>query len=196
MKLFMVKIGATPKGRLIEQHDVFFGVAKQLSDIVPMVDQFWYEVAGDWHVDAWREVTKVDDFAIEICPKNQQTSHPYRLFFINLGGYLPNQFEEFHYKTLVVAESMSQAIAKVKQSTFYQTYGFDNLNPYVSGQATSHVDNRHELIFDEIYDVADLLTYEMGLNIRPLNESQTADDPLHIGYLSLRQLQKFDEGFS
>jgi hypothetical protein len=31
------------------------------------------------------------------------------LFFINLGGYKENEFEEYHYKILTVAQSMGLA---------------------------------------------------------------------------------------
>lgn len=40
MKLWMIKLGATPPGRFIEQHDVFFGFAEQLSDLVADLDFF------------------------------------------------------------------------------------------------------------------------------------------------------------
>ena len=31
--LFMVQLGGRPKGRLIEQHDILFGVANQVSEL-------------------------------------------------------------------------------------------------------------------------------------------------------------------
>ena len=39
-----------------------------------------------------------------------------KLFFINLGGYKPGDFEEYHYKTLTVAQSMAQAVKAAKQT--------------------------------------------------------------------------------
>ncbi|MEZ4787008.1 MAG: hypothetical protein R2790_03795 [Flavobacterium haoranii] len=38
-----------------------------------------------------------------------------KLFFINLGGYQPKQFEEFHHKLLIVAISKSDAIKKLNK---------------------------------------------------------------------------------
>lgn len=35
MNLYMLKIGATPKGRLIEQHDIFFGIADDVRELIP-----------------------------------------------------------------------------------------------------------------------------------------------------------------
>jgi hypothetical protein len=56
---------------------------------------FWPEAKGKIHIDAWREVTIVDNFSIEIVAKKTVSNN---LFFINLGGYKENEFEEYHYK--------------------------------------------------------------------------------------------------
>jgi hypothetical protein len=41
MKLFMVLIGCKPEGRHTEQHDIFFGIAQTLADLVPQLKSFW-----------------------------------------------------------------------------------------------------------------------------------------------------------
>lgn len=193
LQLFMLKIGARPQGRLIEQHDVMFVAAHSLSEVIPVVNHAWPEVKSKWHLDAWRAVNRVGDYQIElmshtanVSPSNQQ------LYFVNLGGYLPNQFEEFHYKTLVVAESVPKATAQVKRSDFYRDYTFNNINPAVSGVATSHVDDKHAVEVDDIHCVADLLSSELTLAIRALSEAEKLSlpqDELHIGYLSIKQLK-------
>ncbi|MEY4867407.1 MAG: hypothetical protein RIT36_306, partial [Bacteroidota bacterium] len=77
-KLFMVLIGCKPKGRHTEQHDIFFGIADQLRDLIPEMLSFWPEAEGDMHVDGWREVTQVDGQDIkvvgrtDIVPANQK----------------------------------------------------------------------------------------------------------------------------
>lgn len=205
MQLFMLKIGARPKGRLIEQHDVMFVLANSLSDVIHTVNDAWAEVKNKWHLDAWRVVNRVGDYQISVLqnlkenslskekPFNDLTANDeLKLYFVNLGGYLPNQFEEFHYKTLVVADSISKATAQVKKSDFYHDYTFNNANPTVSGMATSHVDDKHELDVDDIYPVADLLPDSVSLSIRALSDDEKATiphDALHIGYLSLKQLK-------
>lgn len=195
MQLFMLKIGARPQGRLIEQHDVMFVIANSLSEVIPVVNQQWAEVKNKWHLDAWRAVNRVGNFHIQLAEKANladSSTDNNQLYFINLGGYLPNQFEEFHYKTLVVADSISKATAQVKKSDFYRDYTFNNANPALSGVATSHVDDKHELDVDEIYTVADLLPDSVSLSIRALSDDEKATmshDELHIGYLSLKQLK-------
>ena len=216
MKLFMLKIGARPQGRLIEQHDVMFVIANSLSETIESVNQHWPEVKNNWHLDAWREVKRVGDYQILVSKEslskdglskdnaladniladdrvdNKLDSQGKQLYFVNLGGYLPGQFEEFHYKTLVVAETLGKATAQVKKTAFYQDYTFDNVDTAKSGVATSHVDDKHQLDLDDIHCVADLLPKDVALTIQPLTEhekNQLPDDALHIGYLSLKQIK-------
>ena len=216
MKLFMLKIGARPPGRLIEQHDVMFVIANSLSETIESVNQHWPEVKNNWHLDAWREVKRVGDYQILLSKDslskdglskdnaladnifaddrvdNKLDSHGKQLYFVNLGGYLPGQFEEFHYKTLMVAETLGKATAQVKKTAFYQDYTFDNVDIAKSGVATSHVDDKHQLDLDDIHCVADLLPKDVALTIQPLTEhekNQLPDDALHIGYLSLKQIK-------
>lgn len=211
MKLFMLKIGARPQGRLIEQHDVMFVIANSLSETIESVNQHWPAVKNNWHLDAWREVKRVGDYQILLSKDglskdnaladniladdrvdNKLDSQGKQLYFVNLGGYLPGQFEEFHYKTLVVAETLGKATAQVKKTAFYQDYTFDNIDIAKSGVATSHVDDKHQLDLDDIHCVADLLPRDVALTIQPLTEhekNQLPDDALHIGYLSLKQIK-------
>lgn len=207
MKLFMLKIGARPQGRLIEQHDVMFVIANSLSETIESVNQHWPAVKNNWHLDAWREVKRVGDYQILLSTEslskdgfskdnaladNKLDSQDKQLYFVNLGGYLPGQFEEFHYKTLVVAETLGKATAQVKKTAFYQDYTFDNVDTAKSGVATSHVDDKHQLDLDDIHCVADLLPKDVALTIQPLTEhekNQLPDDALHIGYLSLKQIK-------
>ena len=216
MKLFMLKIGARPQGRLIEQHDVMFVIANSLSETIESVNQHWPAVKNNWHLDAWREVKRVGDYQILLSKEslskdgvskdkaladniladervdNKLDSQGKQLYFVNLGGYLPGQFEEFHYKTLVVAETLGKAKAQVKKTAFYQDYTFDNVDTAKSGVSTSHVDDKHQLDLDDIHCVADLLPKDVALTIQPLTEdekNQLPDDALHIGYLSLKQIK-------
>src|ERR1700710_437403 len=98
-KLYMLLLGCKPKGRNTEQHDVFFGIANDIKELIPAIKQFWPEAAGEIHIDAWREVNCVDGFSIKVEEKiagqDAETSKKkdYDLFFINLGGYKENEFD-------------------------------------------------------------------------------------------------------
>jgi hypothetical protein len=42
----MVLLGGKPKGTQTEQHDMFFGIAKTLKDLIPQFNQFSPESKG------------------------------------------------------------------------------------------------------------------------------------------------------
>ena len=69
MKLYYTVLGATPKGRNIEQHDVFFGLAETLKDLVPQMRQFWSEADGKIHIDCYQEVQFADGYEVYIVEK-------------------------------------------------------------------------------------------------------------------------------
>jgi hypothetical protein len=181
LKLYMVLVGCRPKGRYTEQHDVFFGIARCLKDLVPHINAFWTEAKGKFHIDAWREVTQVNGFAVEIVETKEAPENSHHLFFINLGGYRPGEFDELHHKMLVVAADSAKAISLAKQTAFYKTESFKG--------AESHIDDKHNLDVDDIYHVKDMLLplFAEKFHIR-INQKTTPDDELHIGYLKLSKL--------
>ena len=73
LTLFMVQLGARPNGRLIEQHDIFFGVANQVSELIDDINQHWSEVKNKWHIDSYRAISKVDNYAIKLVESSSQT---------------------------------------------------------------------------------------------------------------------------
>ena len=201
--LFMIKIGARPKGRLIEQHDIYFGVGEQIGDFVEAINSHWSEVKNKWHLDAYRQVTIVDNHCIQwqatTEAPNSNTEKELKLFFINLGGYLAGEFEEFHHKLLIVAPTQADAIKQAKQSAFYQRYSFqDKATPF---NAASHIDDKQQVDIDEIYNVNDLLTGGR-LIITPLTNVETSteadmaleqEDKSYIGYLSFKKLRALSD---
>lgn len=190
MKLLMLKIGARPKGRLIEQHDIIFCAVNDFSQVIDIVNNTWKEAKNNWHIDAWREINRVGDYRIELLSKTPETSGnsdnsgvnetTHQLYFINLGGYLPDVFEEFHYKDLVVAESIAKATAQVKHSEFYKTHDLRTVDALTGINGVSHVDDKMGVDIDEIHCVNNLLgNMEKGfslnayqLNITPLSETE------------------------
>ncbi len=184
MKLYMVILGCVPPGRNTEQHDVFFGIADSLKELVPHMNDFWKEAAGRLHIDAWREVTHIDGYTINVVNSNYESNikQKEKLFFINLGGYKQNEFEEYHYKVLAVATDKSKAIARSKETTFFKHCGFKD--------ARSHVDDKYGVDIDDVYEIGDILSTETkekySLIINPSTENLS--DELHIGYLKFNKL--------
>ena len=189
LTLYMVQLGGRPKGRLIEQHDIFFGVANQVSELVDDINHHWPEVKNKWHIDSYRAITKVDNYNVKLIESsdNSTENNELKLFFINLGGYQQGSFEEFHYKILIVAANQADAIKQAKQSEFYKQFTFKDTSSAFN--AASHVDDKFEVDIDDIHNINDLIS-----NVKILIELNTSvdmkEDKEHVGYLSIKNLKK------
>lgn len=187
LKLYMILLGCKPNGRNTEQHDIFFGIGRSLQELIPGILEFWPD-GGTIHIDAWREVTKVDDFLVSIIEKETKVDNTgkNKLFFINLGGYKPGEFEEFHYKLLAVADDRSGAINKAKETAFYKHTGFKG--------AVSHVDDKYGIDVDDIYDIEDILpqTIKSKYAITLAAAGGLKEDKWQLGYVALSKLIKED----
>lgn len=178
VKLFMLLLGCKPEGRNTEQHDVFFAIGDSLKSLIPDIQLFWPEAKSKIHIDAWREVTQVGGFSIEITSRNaMENLQGERLFFVNLGGYRSGEFEEYHYKLLSVNTQKAGAIDHAKDSIFYQQ------------KYSAHIDDKYGVDVDDIYDVEDILPAyakeKYALQILPGNGNE---DVLNIGYYKLSAL--------
>ncbi len=188
LKLFMAIIGCTPTGRFTEQHDVFFGIGKTLRELISQMNAFWKEAEGDIHIDAWREIKNVDDYVVRITAKHNDAvdEKKTKLFFINLGGYKENEFEEYHYKIVTAAKDKGEAIRKSKQTAFYKHCGFKG--------AESHIDDKYGIDVDDLYEIEDILPAEVkekySINLTASNNSTLNE--LHIGYLMISKLENSD----
>jgi hypothetical protein len=182
LKLFMLLIGCKPGGRHTEQHDIFFGVGKSLEDLKEDICLFWPEANKKLHIDAWREVTQVDGFSVSIISRHEKTGgdkQDPRLFFLNLGGYKQNEFEEYHYKMIVACTQKGEAIRRAKQTAFYLHTGFEG--------APSHIDDKYGIDVDDIYEIEDILPQRLKSEfcISLSRSAETREDDIHPGYVKL-----------
>ena len=183
LKLYMVLLGGKPKGRHTEQHDIFFGIAESLKELIPQFNQFWPEAKGRMHVDGFREVNQVDGQQIHIVPRGSQTSSAsHQLFFINLGGYKKDEFEEFHYKMVVAATDKAAAIQQAKQTAFFKHTHFEGAN--------SHVDDKYGVDVDDLYTIDEILSNatkeQYAIILSPVQLEQK--DELFLGYFKFDNL--------
>lgn len=183
LKLFVLLIGSKASRRNVEQHDFFFGIAHNLEEMVPDIKAFWPEAVDSLHIDAWREINKVDDYKIEAVLKNEEIiSSPKKLFFINLGGYQANKLEEQHYTVLSVQDDRAQAISESKKTVFYKTNTLKG--------AVSHVDDKYGIDVDDVYQIEDILTpgHKEKYKIVITKNDGLPEDEIHPGYLKISKL--------
>lgn len=213
LALFVVLAGCTPMGRNIEQHDVFFGVAKHLDDLTEDIKLFWHKPVIDQvtgavkkilpgldstamgeellknfsrrdkvHIDAWTKVQYADGYKVSVQPKSSATNTgELKLYFINLGGYKENVFEEYHKKLFVVAAKPSEAKAKIMADSFMKEFSPQNLN--TAGKA--HVDDQHKIDFeaDDIVCVSEAIGNNYSLVLQPVQNHPA--NTMTIGYIKL-----------
>lgn len=181
----MILLGCKPEGRNTEQHDIFFGIATHLKELVNDIIDFWPEAEGKIHIDAWREINYIDGYKIEAI-ENGNSEHLHqekeRLFFLNLGGYKKDDFEEYHYKILQVCAHKGEAIQTAKQTAFYQHTGFEG--------AVSHIDDKYGVDVDDIYEITDILSekFKKKYSIVISESTEEKTDALQLGYLKLDKL--------
>lgn len=199
--LFMVQLGARPKGRLIEQHDIFFGIGDELNALIPAINNHWPEVKNKWHIDSYQAVThavgvdgkyykiswKADEPREDTQDQEAQQQESPKLYFINLGGYQQGSIEEFHHKLLVVAPTESAAKAYARKTKFYKDFSYSDKETPFNG--ASHIDDKLCVDVDEIYDVSGLIS-SGRLFIEPLVEDiEPVEDKAYVGYLSIKKLK-------
>ena len=179
-KLFMLLIGCKPEGRHTEQHDVFFGIAPSMKELILQLIEFWPEAEGTLHIDAYRQVTHVNGYEVKVISSAEALPSPAKLFFINLGGYKEHEFEEFHYKLLYAAINKAEAIHQSKKTAFYKHIRFKG--------AESHIDDKYGVDVDDVFEIEDILSTTLkqsyALSITKA-KTDLPEDELHLGYFKL-----------
>ncbi len=112
--LFIVMLGGKHPAAKIEVHDVVFAFGQQLSDCHAQLRQQWFGAAKGLHIDSWWQVQGVDGYQLHFSDVAPNAGDP-RLYFINLGGYVPGNFGEDHQYLLVVAQNPAEAKQLGKQ---------------------------------------------------------------------------------
>lgn len=160
----------------------FFGIGQSLSDVKNDITNFWREANGKIHMDGWEKVKSVDGHKIEAVKRNASRFQTKKLFFINLGGYKQNEFEEYHYKMLTIAVDKEIAIQKTKQTAFYKHSGFED--------ATSHIDDKYGIDVDDTYEIEDILPSHLKeqYSIQITKDEVEKEDKIHLGYLKIDKI--------
>jgi Domain of Unknown Function (DUF1543) len=111
MKLFMFYVGGSCGNSNVELHDLRFSIGETPQDCHDDARRQWWGDAESLHLDCWGAVEQADGFDVELTREIAPGSTD-RLFFVNLGGYDPREFNELHKNILLVAEDAIAAKAK------------------------------------------------------------------------------------
>ncbi|MFM9102444.1 MAG: DUF1543 domain-containing protein [Cyanobium sp.] len=111
--LFLVVLGGRTAGAHIELHDVRFVAGASIDDTLPELRRQWFGARKGLHLDSWMAVHFVDGYRVELRP--EPFTGPERLWFVNMGGYDPQQLAELHAFGLFVATSPQAARAAARR---------------------------------------------------------------------------------
>ena len=179
LRLYMLLLGSKAPGRHVEQHDFFFGIANSLKDLVPDIKAFWPEAGGKIHIDGWREVRCVDGYRVAVHSREEVTEEsPLKLFFINLGGYQENRFEEQHYTILTIKQDRASAFREAKKTLFFKS------------EISSHIDDKYGIDVDDLYEIDEVLvpSQKDRFKIVLTPAKDVTPDEIHLGYFKLTNL--------
>jgi Domain of Unknown Function (DUF1543) len=160
-RLFAVFLGGRAPRCNTELHDVVFVVGRSIEDCYDRIMDKWFGDPLKLHIDSWMELQYVDGHRVSL--RARPASAEKKLFFINLGAYLPGQFTELHANAFVVASDE----AEVKK--------------HAKGELLRGAQSVHT---DDLYDIYDCLEISEvdGLAVHLEPASGTTDNPVFSAY--------------
>ena len=93
-QLFAVCLGGRAEGCNVELHDVVFAVGRSLEDVHDQLLDRWCGDPEGLHVDAWAVLDRVPGYRVSL--EKTPPGAAERLYFVNIGGYVANEFGERH----------------------------------------------------------------------------------------------------
>lgn len=107
---FAVYLGGRAPGCRTELHDVAFAVGDRIEDCHLQLLDSWFGAPEGLHVDSWVKFGCVDGHWVSLEPKGaaRPAKGEPRLFFVNMGGYEPGKFMEFHAGFFLVGATKAE----------------------------------------------------------------------------------------
>ena len=112
--LFMVMVGGHTPTSNLEVHDMRFVAADSIEDTFETLQSEWWGDPDTLHLDVWSKISCIDGYDVSL--KTEPYAGEQKLFFVNLGGYDPDHFDELHKNILLVAKSGAYAKHLAKES--------------------------------------------------------------------------------
>ncbi|MBN8549577.1 MAG: DUF1543 domain-containing protein [Deltaproteobacteria bacterium] len=138
-KLFAVYLGGKAPKSNTELHDVVFVIGESIEATYEQLMDKWFGTPEGLHLDSWIELSVIDGHRITLSAKPQAGEK--KLFFINLGAYLPGQFTEVHANTFVVAKDEREVKSRAKSEL-------------LKGFHSVHTDNLYEV--DDCLEISEV----------------------------------------
>lgn len=152
-KLFAAYLGGRAPKCNTELHDVVFVAGDSIETTYEQVMDRWFGDPLRVHIDSWMELRIVDGYRISL--GEAPSAQAKRLYFINLGAYLPGQFTELHANAFVVAENEGDVKSRAKAEL-------------LRGTQLVHTDDLYDI--DDCLEIAEVDGHH--IHLEPTSESQ------------------------
>lgn len=116
LHFYITLLGGKHEKANVEVHDVIPVISSDIESAYPYLKQQWFGLQKGLHVDGWMKINGVSyqgvNYQVQIShlPVNTRL----KLFLINLGAYIPDQFGEIHKYLVVAAKNKTEAKAQGK----------------------------------------------------------------------------------
>jgi len=142
-RLFAVYLGGRAPRCNTELHDVVFVAGESIEACYERLMDKWFGDPLRLHVDSWLELEVVDGYRISLQP--QASVQDKKLYFINLGAYLPGQFTEVHANAFIVASNEKEVKQRAKSELLQgaQSVHKDDLYDIDDCLELAEVDGQH-----------------------------------------------------
>lgn len=152
-KLFAVYLGGRAPKCNTELHDVVFVVGESIEATYEQLMDKWFGDPLRVHIDSWMELRVVDGHRVLL--GEARAPQDKRLYFINLGAYLPDQFTELHANAFVVAGGEGEVKSRAK-------------GELLRGTQSVHTDDLYDI--DDCLEIAEVDGHHIRLE--PTREKQ------------------------
>lgn len=162
-KLFAVYLGGKAPKSNTELHDVVFVVGETIEATYEQLMDKWFGTPEGLHLDSWIELSVIDGHKVSLrkdAPKGEN-----KLFFINLGAYLPGQFTEVHANTFVVAKDEREVKSRAK-------------GELLKGFHSVHTDDLYEV--DDCLEISTVDGYSVSLEPTTERQAWEPNNGYHI----------------
>lgn len=136
-RLFAVCLGGRADGCNVELHDVVFVAGESLEGVHEQLLDRWFGSPEGLHVDAWAELDRVPGFRVSLSRTPPEAGQ--RLYFINIGGYVADEFGERHAYGFYAGADKAEVKARAKREL-------------LTGKQSVHRDDLFEI--DDVVEVA------------------------------------------
>lgn len=164
--LFAVCLGGRVAGCNVELHDVVFAVGTSLEACHPQLLDRWFGEPDGLHVDAWARLDAVDGHRVSL--SDAPSDNDLKLWFVNVGGYVPGEFGERHAYGFLVGASRADVKARAKAAL-------------LPGKESVHR--------DDLYGIDDLVAVEPGggrhVHLEPAPSAAAAAPAVTNGYFPI-----------